>query len=68
MAMQYDPKALLSNLVAELTLSILSLELQIELVLKEDPNIVSILERVAMAHISAREVTIRGLSSLESLT
>jgi hypothetical protein len=68
MAMQYDPKALLSNLVAELTLSILILELQIELILKEDPNVAPILERVAISHVSAREVTPSGLSSLENLT
>jgi hypothetical protein len=64
---KYDAQALLNDLVAELTLSILSLELQIELDLKEDPRVVPILEEAAMAHISVREVTMRALNSLESL-
>jgi hypothetical protein len=64
---KYDAQALLNDLVAELTLSILSLELQIELDLKEDPSVVPILQDAAMAHISVREVTMRALNSLESL-
>jgi hypothetical protein len=67
MATTYDPKALLNDLIAELTLSILSLELQIEVSLKEDPTVIPILKSVANVHISARDVTIRALNHLETI-
>jgi len=67
MASTYDPKALLNDLIAELTLSILSLELQIDISLKENPAVIPILERVAAAHISTRDATILALNHLEVL-
>ena len=67
MASPYDPRALLKDLVVELTLSTLTLALQVEISQKENPAIVPNLERVAAAHISARDTTIQALNNFETL-
>jgi hypothetical protein len=67
MATTDDAEALLRDLINELTLSILSLQLQIELSLKDDAAVVAILENVAKAHISARDLTVRALNDLETV-